>query len=153
MDLGTSGRQLCNQRYLNLAMGGRGSPQVLAHLALAFPPACPQPDIAALDAKSWFHPTRTCGLNSLSTTRPVTEICWGLLVPLQAVAQQQVRSSKRCGKQHSEHQPSSELRGMLWGSRVPFHPRQMGSPSAGKNAFPVHFLFSPKITGYWGIAR
>ena len=88
-------------------------------LHIAFSPACPQPDIAALDAKSWFHPTRACGLNSLSTTRPVTEICWGLLVPLQAVAQQQVRSSKRCGKQHSEHQPSSELRGMLWevGSR------------------------------------
>jgi hypothetical protein len=24
---------------------------------------------------------------------------------------------------------------------------------AGKNAFPIHFLFSPKIPVYWGIAR
>jgi len=102
---------------LRWAEGGHGRYWHILHIA--FPPACPQPDIAALDAKSWFHRTRTYGLSSLSTTRPVTEICWGLLVPLRANAQQQVRSSKRCGKQHSEHQPSSELRGMLWevGSR------------------------------------
>jgi hypothetical protein len=35
----------------------------------------------------------------------------------------------------------------------PANGRQTGSPSADKNASPVHFLFSPKIPGYWGIAR
>jgi hypothetical protein len=39
------------------------------------------------------------------------------------------------------------------GSQVPFHPRHTGSPSAGKNAFPIHFLFSPKVPGYGGVAR
>ena len=54
MDLGTSGRQLRNQRYLNLAMGGRGSRQVLAHLAHSLPTCmyAASGSLAALDAKS-----------------------------------------------------------------------------------------------------